>query len=54
MTKKDTHIQDSESDMDSEDEWQNQDFFESSVFWNHEQRNKKAPFLSKDTGAANK
>lgn len=27
----------SESDIDSEDEWQNQDFFESSVFWNHEQ-----------------
>jgi len=26
----------SESDKDSEDEWKNADFFESSIFWQHE------------------
>ena len=26
----------SESDKDSEDEWKNADFFESSIFWRHE------------------
>ena len=30
--------QESEDDFDSEDEWLNADFFESSIFWNHEQQ----------------
>ena len=34
--------------MDSEDEWQNQDFFESSVFWNHEQKKQKNALIVKD------
>lgn len=37
------HRVDSSSENDSEDEWKNQDFFESSVYWNHQQKKKHKP-----------
>ena len=37
-----------EDDNDSEDEWMNQDFFESSVFWQHEQQMRKGTLNIKD------
>lgn len=41
----------SESDVDSEDEWQNQDFFESSVFWNHEHQRQQGANGGQDSQA---
>ena len=38
----------SESDKDSEDEWKNADFFESSIFWKHEQEMRKGTISMKD------
>ena len=38
----------SESDKDSEDEWKNADFFESSIFWRHEQEMRKGTISMKD------
>lgn len=43
----------SSSEIDSEDEWKNQDFFESSVFWNHEQLRKRKPIKTNNQNEIN-
>lgn len=46
-TGKQQREQDTESEPDSEDEWRNEDFFESSVFWRHQNKKRAAQLLNK-------